>query len=301
MVVLDRDQWQARQAAHEERARRLLADVMARRARGQRHPVEDFMFDYYRLRPGQLVDWHPGIGTWLEDAEEFAARRWYTRDEAGRAAVDARAFAEARATTLDFTAELLLVTASRPAQFSCFGMHEWAMVYGLEPEDTRHSGLPLRFGPADVRRIVDENGLRCTHFDAFRFFTDEAAPLNAHRLRRSDQVAMEQGGCLHANMDLYKYAGKLLPLTPSELLLDCYELALEIRALDMQASAYDLSGWGYPAVPVETPEGKSTYVRLQREFATRAEGLRHGLLEVVEDALSASPLTVDRGASPRSR
>ena len=281
--VLGPEQWQPLAEAHERRARTLLADVIVRRARGERHPVEDFMFDYYRLRPGQLVEWHPGVGVRLRCAASAAAHRYY-REEDGLTGVDAPAFVASRGSTLRFTRELLVATGARQGQFNCFGMHEWAMVYGLTPDQTRHSGLPLRFAPDRIREVVNENGLRCTHYDAFRFFTEDAAPQNAHQLTRADQVRFDQPGCLHATMDLYKYAGKLLPLTSSELLLDCYDLALEIRELDMRASAYDLSGWGYEPVAVETPEGKATYVRMQRGFSERGQVLRRRLLDVIDQA-----------------
>lgn len=89
---------------------------------------------------------------------------------------------------------------------------------------------------------------------------------------------MEQPGCLHAGMDLYKWAVKLGPLVPGELMLDAFELARDIRELDMRASPYDLTGWGYSAVPVETPEGKAAYVAAQREFTARAQPIRAALL-----------------------
>ena len=41
-------------------------------------------------------------------------------------------------------------------------------------------------------------------------------------------------------MDVYKWAVKLGPLVPGELLLDAFELAREIRRLDMEAAPYDL-------------------------------------------------------------
>lgn len=249
------------------------------------------MFDYYRLRPGQLLEWHPGVGVLLADADEFAERRWYRRHQAGGrtlVGVDVEAITAARATTLDFTQRLLQATAAQAAKFGCFGMHEWAMVYGRQPDDVRHAGLPLRFAPARIMQIVDETGLRCSHFDAFRFFTDEAAPHNERHLTRDTQVDHDQGGCLHVNMDLYKFAGKLMPLTPSDLLLDCYELARDIRELDMRASAYDLTGWGHEPVAVETPAGKATYVAMQRQFAGRAQVLRERLLEVIRRAGGAA-------------
>ena len=49
-------------------------------------------------------------------------------------------------------------------------------------------------------------------------------------------------------MDLYKWAYKCAPLSPSELVADCFALARDIRALDMRASPYDLADLGYPPV-----------------------------------------------------
>ena len=56
---------------------------------------------------------------------------------------------------------------------------------------------------------------------------------------------MEQPGCLHAGMDVYKWAFKLTPLVPSDLVADAFDLAREIRVLDMEASPYDLRELGY--------------------------------------------------------
>jgi hypothetical protein len=50
-------------------------------------------------------------------------------------------------------------------------------------------------------------------------------------------------------MDVYKWAFKLSPLVPSDLVADAFDLAREIRLLDMQASPYDLRELGYEAVP----------------------------------------------------
>lgn len=71
---------------------------------------------------------------------------------------------------------------------------------------------------------------------------------------------------------------KLGPLLPGELLLDAFELARDIRLLDMEAAPYDLSDWGIVPVPIETAEGKSAYARRQREFAERGNALRRRML-----------------------
>ena len=79
-------------------------------------------------------------------------------------------------------------------------------------------------------------------------------------------------------MDLFKWASKLGPLAPGDLLLDCFELARDIRTLDMQASPYDVSSLGEHAVAIETPEGKAEYVARQRMFAERATSVRTRLV-----------------------
>ena len=83
-------------------------------------------------------------------------------------------------------------------------------------------------------------------------------------------------------MDCYKWAYQLVPLVPSELVMDCFDLAREIRVLDMRASPYDLSALGYEPVAVETREGKAVYVEAQRGFAARSQELRRRLLAATD-------------------
>jgi hypothetical protein len=156
------------------------------------------------------------------------------------------------------------------------------MVYRQGAEGVRHAAWPLRLGPAGTDEVVESLPLRCSHVDAFRFFTEPARRLNLLQPTRENQVELEQPGCLHAGMDVYKWAYKLVPAVPSELVMDCFELAQEIRELDMRASPYDLSDLGYEPVPVETPDGRAEYARAQRHFAERADVLRRRLLAVLE-------------------
>ncbi|WP_341999242.1 3-methyladenine DNA glycosylase [Microbacterium sp. LWH7-1.2] len=278
--VLARAVWREREAAHEERARALTAAHRARAARQETHPVEDFLFTYYSYKPAVLHRWHPGEGVELADAaaDARAAWRWYRPGgEAGALAVDGAGFRAERGALVGNVARILRATADRAPGFGCFGLHEWAMVY-RQPEH-RHP-VPLRLGQDATDAVVEEHDLRCTHFDAFRFFTPEAVPRNREMLTREGQPELEQPGCLHAGMDLYKWAVKLGPLVPGEVLLDAFELARDIRVLDMRASPYDLADWGYDAVPIETAEGKAAYVRAQRGFAERGRVLRAGLVEI---------------------
>jgi hypothetical protein len=81
-------------------------------------------------------------------------------------------------------------------------------------------------------------------------------------------------------MDLYKWAYKLSPATPADLVAECLELAADVRELDMRASPYDLAALGYPPVPIETAAGRAAYARAQAAFARRAAPLRERLVDV---------------------
>ena len=271
--------------AHADRADALTAAHRERRGTGERHPVEDFLYEYYGVKPSLLRRWHPGVGVTLgptaQGPAEHAAWRWYGVHDDGSVGLDVSAFLADRGPTVAYVRRLLDATASRPATLGCLGLHEWAMVYRQDDARRRHS-LPLRLGREGTDAVVDAHPVRCSHIDAFRFFTPDAVPLNRLQPTRETQVDLEQPGCLHANMDLLKWSLKLGPAVPGDLLLDAFALAAEIRLLDMQASPYDLSSLGEPAVAIETPEGRAEYVARQRAFAERSAGLRVRLLEVCE-------------------
>ncbi len=274
--VLSQATWRRLAIAHAERVDRVTAGRRERASRGQTHAVEDFMYDYYSTKPAQLRRWHPGAGVVLEGATEHAGWRWYTADAAGTF-VDAGAFWAQRRATVDFVESLMHKTAARPMHLGCFGMHEWAMVYRAGEDQVRHD-LPLRLGRDGTNAVVESHPLACTHFDAFRFFTPQAVPRNATQLTRQTQANSEQPGCLHATMDLYKWCAKLSPAIGSDLQQDCFELALEVRRVDMQASPYDVSRYGLKPIAVETAEGKREYAARQRDFAARGAVLRERIV-----------------------
>jgi hypothetical protein len=279
-VVLAPADWQAQRDAHVARVRRWTDPVRERKSRGERHPVLDFLFTYYSYRPARLLRWHPGPGVELADGGEYL--RWPAYRATGHG-VELGPLPESRRSSVEFVHGLLTATASRAPRLGCFGLHEWAMVY--RSSDVRHENWPLRLGTTGTDAVVESLPVRCTHFDAFRFFTEAARPLNLVQPRRSDQIALEQPGCLHAGMDLYKWAYKLDPYAPSSLVADCFELALDIRSLDMRASPYDLTPLGYAPVRIETAEGRAEYRREQAGFSERARPLRARLIELCEALL----------------
>ncbi|WP_330254686.1 3-methyladenine DNA glycosylase [Nocardia sp. NBC_00565] len=297
MIVLAESEWRARAAAHRARLDELVGPYLERRAAGSSHPVIDFLFTYYGHKPAQLRRWHPGFGVALAGAREYDGARGYHRVEVYGTPADTTsgvsaytadpAYLARRRDTIAFIANLLCATASRPAQLACFGLHEWAMVY--KTHDVRHQQVPLRLGGTGTDAVVESMSLRCTHFDAFRFFTPDAVGRNAQPLTRADQIAREQPGCLHANMDLYKWGFATSPLICSDLLFDCLELAYRARELDMRASPYDLTTYGYEPIRIETPAGRADYARHQSDIAQHAQVLRARLRTACQDLLTPAP------------
>ncbi|MCW3494655.1 3-methyladenine DNA glycosylase [Microbacterium sp. SSM24] len=280
--VLAAPVWGELERAHGARADALTAAHRARASRGEKHPVEDFLFTYYSYKPAVLRRWHPGEGVELADAATTPRAQWrgYAPGDApGSLVVDGARWRAEYGALITNIGRILRATRGRAAGYGCFGLHEWAMVY--RDPDHRHE-VQLRLGLSGTDAVVEAHDLRCTHFDAFRFFTPDAAPRNRETPTRESQAALEQPGCLHAGMDLYKWAIKLGPIVPGDLLLTAFELARDIRTLDMRASPYDLLSWGYEPVAIETPEGKAEYVRAQRAFTDRGQAIRARLIEIIE-------------------
>ena len=295
MEVLDRASWQARAESHAARLAPYVQPHLARREARRPHPVHDFLFTYYAQRPTQLLRWHPGAGTALEDAGAYATLKGYATRPDGTTAVTEDHVASQRV-LLETLHRLLRATATRTPNLGCFGMHEWAMVYRLPGSDVRHAAWPLRLGPESTDRVVERHRIACSHFDAYRFFTPAARPLNTLAPAAHDRAEHEQPACLHGNMDLYKHAFRLSPLIDSDLVADCFELAWDIRIMDMRAAPYDLTGvvldpTGEPWTPVavETAEGKQEYAAAQAAFADRAAPLRARLAAECERLLALVP------------
>ncbi|PKH44267.1 hypothetical protein SAMN05192575_102309 [Nocardioides alpinus] len=308
MKVLPAVEWRPRAEAHAARVDAFVAPHLVRRSEQVKHPVHDFLFTYYSQRPAQLRRWHPGFGVVLEDAPDHAGLKGYevlgldtlaalaaqpadgsplaARPASDQVAV-AQSYVDAQRPLLTQVHALLSATAGRAPQFGCFGLHEWAMVHRAAEFGKRHD-WPLRLGQEGTDAVVESHRIGCSHFDAFRFFTPTARPLNTLQPGRDDRPSFEQPGCLHAGMDLYKHAFRLTPMIPSDLVADCFELARDIRELDMRAAPYDLVDLGFEPVRIETAEGKAAYVEAQRVFAERGAPLRARLVAECERLLAAT-------------
>jgi len=272
-----RAEWGAAIAAHRAAVGPWVEARVARRLAGTKHPVHDFLFEYYSFKPSHLLRWSPGLNVTITSVarseldwpDHFAGHKEGWR-------LDPGTFPARRREYLAWAVTYLEAVAGREAYTGCFGLHEWAMVY-REPA-VRHSGVPLRLGRAGTDAVVEAGVLRCSHFDAFRFFTPDAVPRNRVALTRADATRHDQPGCVHANMDLYKFAMKVAPFVSAATTAAAFGVAVAARELDMRASPYDLAASGFPAVPIETASGREEYAELQRGITARAAPVRAAVL-----------------------
>ena len=279
-TALSEPKWRALESRHQSRVGPLVRAHLARRSRHEKHPVWDFLFDYYSFKPAHLLRWSPGLQVLAGDASPFAAWKDFRLSDDG-ARLDIEKFPLQRAEALGSTIELLRATQSRPAFHGCLGLHEWAMVYKCD--ELRHESAGLRLPAPEIAALVESQGVRCSHYDAFRFFTPDARPLNVLQPSFESRAAMEQPGCIHANMDLYKWSYKFYPWVCSDLIADALEVTVSARELDMRASPYELSAWGFEPIRIETPDGRREYQAAQREVARRAAPARAKLIAALEE------------------
>lgn len=284
---MNRSAWTEAIDRHRRKLEPILDPHLARRSRGENDPVMDFLFEYYAFPPSRLRRWSPGLGTALGDAdpeaevlpdaelfEEVPGTGWV---------LDPDAFPKDRLDAARWIRRLLANTDAEEPFFGCHGLHEWAMVY--RADSVRHENVPLRLTPDERERLVEEEALVCSHFDAFRFFTEEARPMNRTRPQRADMPELEQPGCLHTNMDCYRWAFKFYPWIPSDVIADAFLSACRIRVVDMRASPYDLRAFGLEPIKVENEEGRAEYRRLQRKMAREVQPVRTRLLAAYDRML----------------
>jgi hypothetical protein len=281
---MSRKSWENAREAYLSRVAGWAEDRTARMARGHKHPVYDFLFEYYSFRPAHLLRWTPGFGIVLQDATAKDVLWSEFEAHAGGMWLPPTAFAAHRVSYLQWATNYLRETQSREASFACFGLHEWAMVY--RDPNVRHPYVPLRLSRAEIDSFVESQALRCTHYDAYRFFTPAAVPRNRWELTRATTTQHDQPGCIHANMDLYRFAYKIAPFCPSDVVADAFELARYAREIDMRASPYDLLEYGFRPVAIETREGREEYIALQREVSARAQPVRERVFAVYSRLLA---------------
>lgn len=295
MRLLLPKEWTERAKRHRMLVSPMADAFLQRRGSGQKHPVFDFLFTYYRFSPTKLKQWVPSFEEALSIDEKsdlpFTTDHWFELHNNVLRLPPERLQGQAFS-LVTFIEKLCNAILARAPRFGCFGLHEWAMVYRLSPEELRHTDYRLRLSPNELARFIESQTLCCTHYDAYRFFTPEAEPLNLFKPTLENRLQNEQAGCLHVNMDLYKWATKLWPWIGSDFIAQAFLLALEGRELDMRASPYDLQDEGYAPICIETEHGRKEYQRLQQQYMSKTVELRHEL------AAFCSRLRKWRTASP---
>lgn len=269
---------------HQKVLANILDPYLEKRSRHVKDPVLDFLFEYYAFRPAHLRRWSPGFGKGLElNGEPLPELSELTVSD-GIARLNPDLFPDNRSNSLIWILDMLKKSLSRKPSFACFGMHEWAMVY--RTENVRHDQLPFRLPQKEIAKFVESRPLICTHFDAYRFFTPAAQPMNRQILSREDFQETEQPGCIHTNMDLYKWAFKMYPWISSEIIREAFLLAVEARVIDMQASPYDLRSQGLKAVQIETEAGRKEYGEKQKKIFEKSQPIRKKLIETYQNLVS---------------
>lgn len=278
--------WQEKASIHRSQVEQITVPMRTRKSRREKHPVYDFLHTYYSFSLGRLEKWHPGTGVLLEDSPSLEFSEKYYQRENGAAWIDSKLLTEKGRERLVWIQQLLTLTQSRPPNFSCHGLHEWAMVYS--GSDIRHrESAPLRLSQEEIDTLVSSRPICCSHFDAFRFFAPDALAFNRLSPTLLTREQHEQPGCIHANMDLYKWAYKSSPWISSDLLREALFFAIEAREIDMRASPYDLTNYGYPPIRIETPEGRRDYERAQMELYQKGLTLRNKLIEALNAVLKS--------------
>lgn len=282
MIPLPIEEWTFRAKKHTELVGPIADAFLKRRALGLTHAVHDFLFTYYNCSPLKLKQWVPSFEEELIVTPDICDEYPWMNDywfclkgnflSLKRERIDEKTRYLAR-----YVANLCANILERPPRFGCFGLHEWAMVYKLSPEAIRHNGHRLRLSPKDLADFVESQTICCSHYDAYRFFTPEARPFNMLNPVRETKLQMEQAGCVHANMDLYKWASKLWPWAGSDFIAKTFLFALQGRELDMRASPYDLKDEGYQPICIETEEGRKQYQKEQQLYAEGSISLRKEL------------------------
>jgi len=299
-----RSDWRSHVAEHFVKASAYTQPYRERRCRNEAHPIDDFLFTYYHFSLAKVEAWHPSYDEFLPLEGDVDERSFFDEfphfskapyrlegvsNFNKRLVMDLSLMTDKQRDFLGWIEDLLSQTANRAPNFGCFGLHEWAMVYG--GQEVRHEkSTQLRLPQEEIDALVNSRSLCCSHFDAFRFFAPQTVSKNRFSPTLETRSDHEQPACLHANMDLYKWAFKAMPWVGSSLLWECFELALAGRELDMRASPYDLLKWGFEPIKVETNEGREIYEKQQRELHQKAKVLREKLRSKIAGVLAAVEL-----------
>ena len=170
------------------------------------NPVYNFLISYYGLRGAKgvrrLSRYSPGMNVVMEgvSADDVPSQLSLKHLRfVGGGAGGAYYTAEALDSTaqLRWNRNLMEATQKRAPITNCFGLHEWAMIYGNDtaspaPSADYQKGLELRIPQSVVDRTVDSSNLRCSHLDALRMFSEKAKDEQANEFGRIEEVRLQR-------------------------------------------------------------------------------------------------------------
>lgn len=269
--ILEEADWLRKRAFHQKAIFPWTQKVRARRRFHTHHPIEDFLLNYYNFPLSYLEKWTPGPFTGLQgkEAKQIFPQKWTSQTPDNYFYIDLNKIRKKEVNRIRWIRELLEAALKNPPIFNCYGLHEWAMVY--KTQSVRHQKTPLRMPLEDLAKVVESQKISCSHYDAFRFFSQRAIPLNTLCPKHDAREKNEQTACIHFNMDLYKWSYKIFPWISSDFIQSAFKLAKKARSIDMQASPYNLEEYDLKPIKIETPKGKLEYIEKQR--AIRTEGI----------------------------
>ena len=120
-LLMTRPEWQEVMSQHHSVVEPWVRPRLTRRSHGLKHPVDDFLFEYYPISPNKLMTWHPGYGTYLEatadDLEVFPHVIYEFRNNLIQLR---QSWIEQRIEQIHATQNFLTVTSQRPTRTGCF-------------------------------------------------------------------------------------------------------------------------------------------------------------------------------------
>ena len=314
--MLTRSEWRSRADAHRRRVKDLLGGMFYDRKIHDKHPIYNFLFTYYRFRPHRTLErYSAGL--------EFGLEKHCNSDDDGSLYLPSskhfsvknnciemdpvKSLNEKSVTRIRNLHTLLALVQRRPPTFSCFGVHEFAMLHSGARHSHFQKNLKLRMTQREIDDVVERAPIRCSHFDATRHFPESALKSCGIKTGPTLRVKNEQAGCIHTNLDLFKFSLRLWPFASSELVADALELAIRARELDMRASPYDLSsisdftelGRDFDLTPVliETESGRAEFRDSTMVLYRDSLPIRNRLIKVassVLDCVSSTTTTSTR-------
>ena len=170
--------WAVSAMAHKLRVEKLLQGNLYK---DPNHPIYNFIFNYFFFKPSTLFQYSAGLDAILaldESFQKFLNPKGLSKNSDGIFYDPNLHFrTQNQKESITFTLSLLQSVYGRAPSFCCFGLHEWAMLYRVNESGNMPSkcsprqALPLRLSQDDIKKIVESNNIRCSHIDAFRFFT----------------------------------------------------------------------------------------------------------------------------------